>query len=225
MNPKVVAIVPAAGSGKRLQARQEKAFVNLGGKPLVVYALKALNSSAYIDAIIVAVKTSSIKRLKGIIGRYGISKASIVISGGKTRAESVKNCFNIIGPACEIVLIHDAARPFLSQDCIKNSVSLARKFGACVTSIRQTDTVKSADKNMFVKKTLDRDSLWRAQTPQAFKYSMLKKAYSKADALSHMTDDASILENCGKKVKILEGSPRNIKVTTREDLKIAEALL
>jgi len=225
MSSKVVAIVPAAGSGKRLGARQEKAFVRLGDKPLIVHALKALNSSIYIDTIIIAVKTSSIKRLKEIIKKYGIYKASIVTAGGRTRSESVKKSFDLINPSCEIVLIHDAVRPFLSKDIIKNSVFLAKKYGACVTSIRQTDTVKSADRNLFVKKTLDRSSLWRAQTPQTFQYSLLKRAYSEPRAANRVTDDASILENTGKRVKILEGSARNIKITTKEDLKIAEALL
>lgn len=225
MKPSVVAIVPAAGSGKRLGLRDKKPFVRLGGKPLIVYALKALNSSEYIDTIVIAVQASSIGRLKGIIKKYNIDKATLVTIGGRTRSESVRNCFNLIGPPCDIVLIHDAARPFPSRDIIKNSVLLSKKYGACVVAVRQTDTVKLADKNLFVKKTLDRSVLWQAQTPQAFRYSLLKKAYSRIGKDKNATDDASYLERLGKRVKILKGSEKNIKITTKEDLKIAEVLL
>lgn len=225
MTPKVVAIIPAAGSGKRLGSREKKPFVLLGGKPLVTYALKALNSSGYIDAIIIAAQASSIKRLKEIVKRCGINKTLFVTKGGKTRAESVKNCFDLIREPCDIVLIHDAARPFPSSGMIKNSVLLAKKYGACITAIRQTDTVKLANKKLFVKRTLDRNSLWRAQTPQAFRYSLLKKAIENIRAGQDITDEASILERIGKRVKILEGSAHNIKITTKEDLKIARGLL
>ena len=222
---KVVAIVPAAGSGKRLKTAEKKPFVRLGGKPLISYALKALNSSGYINTIIVAVERSSAGRLKRIINKYGITKARLIAPGGRTRAESVKNCFDLIKGPCDIVLVHDGARPFLSKGLIMDSVILAGKYGACVSAVRQTDTTKLADRNLFVRKTIDRSLLWRAQTPQAFKYGLLKKAFRKAGHSRGITDDASYLERAGRKVKILEGSHRNIKVTTEEDLRIAEALL
>lgn len=222
---KVAAIVPAAGSGKRLGAKDKKPFVLLAGKPLITYALKALDSSKYIDQIYVAVDPGSIKRLKDIIGEYGIKKVAKVAAGGKTRAESVKNCFDLVDPLSDIVLIHDGARPFPGGSGIMNSIFLAREFGGCVTAVPMTDTVKLADKGLFVKKTIDRSSLWRAQTPQAFRYGILKKALGTIDDISNVTDDAFVLERLGRKVKILEGSPRNIKVTTKEDLKIAEALI
>jgi 2-C-methyl-D-erythritol 4-phosphate cytidylyltransferase len=220
-----VAIVPAAGSGKRLRARAKKPFVLLAGKPLITYALKALDSSKYIDEIYVAVDTDSIGRLKGIVGKYGIRKVVKVVAGAATRAGSVKNCFDLIDPPCDIVLIHDGARPFPGDSDIMNSVLLAGKFGGCVTAIPMTDTVKLAGKGLFVKKTVDRSSLWRAQTPQAFRYGILKKALNAVNDISNATDDASVLERLGRRVKILRGSPRNIKVTTKEDLKIAEVLI
>lgn len=225
MRPRVVAIVPAAGSGKRLGLRESKPFVLLGGKPLIVYALKTLNSSEYIDTIIIAVRSGLIGRLKAIIKKYGISKARFVTAGGKTRSESVMNCFKLIDDDCDLVLIHDAARPFLSKDLIKETVLCSNKHGACITAVRQTDTVKLADKRLFIKKTLDRDSLWRAQTPQVFRYSLLKKCIKYKSSNKEITDEASCLESMGRKVKILEGTAKNIKITTREDLKIAEVLL
>lgn len=223
--PRVVAIVPAAGSGKRLGSRKKKPFVILGGKPLIVYALKALNSSAYIDKIIIAGGASSIGRIKKIVRKYGLNKTEAVIKGGRTRAESVRNCFNAIKTPCDMVLVHDAARPFLSDDAIKSSIRCAEKHGACITAIRQTDTVKSAQRDMFIQKTLDRSLLWRAQTPQVFKYSLFKKAIKLMGRWRSITDDSYILERMGKRVKISEGSERNIKITTKEDLKIAEVFL
>ena len=221
----VVAIVPAAGSGRRLGTREKKPFVRLGDKPLIIYALKALNSSECVDDIIVAAETSLVPRLKKIIKMYGINKARLVTAGGKTRSGSVENCFNLIKGPCNIVLIHDGARPFLTKEIIKDSVLLAKKYGACITAIRQTDTVKLAGKNLFVKKTLDRNGLWRAQTPQVFKYNLLKKAITGKNRDEELTDDASYLERIGGRVKILEGNAGNIKITTKEDLKIAGALL
>lgn len=225
MKLKVAAIVPAAGSGKRLGAKDKKPFVLLAGKPLITYALKALASSNYIDKIYVASDPDSIGRLKSIIDKYGIKKVAKVVAGGKTRAGSVKNCFNLVDPLCDIVLIHDGARPFPGSSDIMNSVLLAGKFGGCITAIPMTDTVKLAGKDLFIKKTIDRSSLWRAQTPQAFRYGILKKALNRVNNVSNVTDDSSALERSGLKVKILKGSPRNIKVTTEEDLKIAEVLI
>ncbi|MCX5666600.1 MAG: 2-C-methyl-D-erythritol 4-phosphate cytidylyltransferase [Candidatus Omnitrophica bacterium] len=225
MKYKVAAIVPAAGSGHRLGAKEKKPFVLLAGKPLITYALLALDSSKYIDRIYVAADPDSIRRLEGIIVKYGIRKVVKVVAGGRTRAASVKNCFDLVDPLCDIVLIHDGARPFPGDSDIMNSVLLAGKFGGCVTAIPMTDTVKLSGKGLFVKKTIDRSSLWRAQTPQAFRYGILKKALNVIDDIASITDDASVLERLGKKVKILKGSPRNIKVTTKEDLKIAEVLI
>lgn len=225
MRPAVVAIVPAAGSGKRLGARNKKPFVKLAGKPLVVHALKALGSSADISRIIVAVEPDSIGRLNRIIDKYALKKIEKVVRGGHTRSGSVKNCFKAIGGPCDIVLIHDGARPFPGSSSIRDCIRLAEKFGASISAIPSTDTIKLADKHGFISTTLDRSRLWRAQTPQAFKYRLLKHALAGANAPLNATDEALLMERSGKKVKILKGSVNNIKITTREDVKIAEALL
>ena len=222
---KVAAIVPAAGLGTRLGAKDRKPFVLLSGKPLIMYALKALDSSKYIEQIYVAVDPNSIGRLEDIIDRYGIRKVVKVVAGANTRYGSVRNCFNMVSPLCDIVLIHDGARPFPAPSDIMNSILLADRFGGCLTAIPMTDTVKLAGKDLFVKRTIDRNSLWRAQTPQAFRYNILKKALKGTKDISDVTDDALILERLGKRVKILKGSTRNIKITTNEDLKMAEALI
>lgn len=221
---RTVAIVPAAGSGKRLGLKTKKPFLLLGGKPLIFYALSALESSRLIDGIIVAVEKSSPERFKNLIRRYGFKKIIDVVIGGRTRHESVRNCLEKIGHSFDIVLIHDGARPFIDKGLIEGSINLARIFGGCIAAVPESDTVKRVDKNLFVKKTLDRFQLWRAQTPQAFRYHLIKRAYT-AKGKDTVTDDAALVENLGKRIKILKGSYRNIKVTTKVDLKFAEVLL
>jgi 2-C-methyl-D-erythritol 4-phosphate cytidylyltransferase len=225
MKKRAVAIVPAAGSGSRLGKSEKKPFVRLGGKPLIVHALRSLGSSGCIDSIIVAADASSINRMKKLVKKHRLSKIAAVTNGGPTRSDSVKNCFNLIKEPCDIVLIHDGARPFVSAKLIRDSVAAAQKYGACIAAIKQTDTVKLANKGLFVKKTLDRSGLWRAQTPQAFKYGILKNALSRPDRSLNETDEASAVERAGGKVKIIEGSAANIRITTKEDLKMAEVLL
>ena len=224
MRLKTVAIVPAAGSGKRLGLKAKKPFVLLGGRPLIFYALSALESSRLIDGIIVAVEKSSLERFKNLIRRYRFKKIIDLVIGGRTRYESVRNCLEKIGPSFEMVLIHDGARPFIDKGLIEGSISLARIFGGCIAAVPESDTVKIVDKNLFIKRTLDRSRIWRAQTPQAFRYDLIKKAYT-AKGKDALTDDAALVESLGKPIKILKGSYRNIKVTTKADLRFAEVLL
>ena len=222
--PKVVAIVPAAGSGRRLGTGEKKPFVLLGGKPLVSYALKALDKCKAIDGIIVAAERSYVNRLKNIARRFKIRKLIDVVAGGKTRFESVRNCVKAAGASFDIVLIHDAARPFIDNGTIERSIKAAVKFGASVVAVPESDTVKLTDKDFFIKETLDRSRIYRAQTPQVFKYELIKKAYSGLKSGRKITDDASLVERT-RCVKIVEGSYKNLKITTKEDFKIAEAFL
>lgn len=221
---RTVAIVPAAGRGSRLGAGVPKPFVRLGGRPLVVYALKAMQSCAAIDAVIVAAEPSCVGRVERLARRYRLTKVVAVVAGGRTRSASVRNCLKRIPAGCEAVLIHDAARPFVERRMIEGAVRAAKRFGACVAAVPETDTLKLVDKKMSVRRTLDRSSIFRAQTPQAFRLDVIFKAY-RAGAKPLVTDDAAMVERAGRTVKIIPGSYRNIKITTREDLKIAEALL
>jgi 2-C-methyl-D-erythritol 4-phosphate cytidylyltransferase len=222
---KTIAIVPAAGCGKRLGSRIKKPFVSLGGKPLVTYALRALDSCEYIDAIIVAAEKSCLGRFRRLIKKFGFKKIIAVVPGGETRSISVKNCLKRIPAPYDTVLIHDGARPFVGNGDIMGSIRLARRFGACVVGRPERDTVKLADKcGLFISKTLDRRRVFRAETPQAFRREVIEKAYASGGAGS-ATDDSSLAERLGIKVRILIGSSGNIKITTKEDLKLAEALL
>jgi len=221
---KTIAIVPAAGSGKRLGLRTKKPFVLLGNKPLISYVLSALDSSRLIDRIVVAVEKQSLARFKDLVKKYRFKKIIDIVIGGRTRFESVKNCLKRIDSSCDIVLIHDGARPFLDRSLIEDSIELAIKYGGCIVAVPESDTVKFVDGNLFIKKTLDRNKVFRAQTPQTFRYNLIKKAYD-VKGKDGTTDDASLVENLGKEIKILKGSYRNIKITIKEDLKLAEVLL
>jgi len=225
---RVLAIVPAAGSGKRLGLSSKKPFVILKGKPLLYYALKALNSSDAVTQIFVAAQSSEIRRIENIVRRYKLNKVKRVIVGGRTRLESVGNCLKEAADDFEVALVHDAARPLIDADLIDRSVKLALKYGACVAAVPESDTVKSVDDKLFITKTLDRDRIFRAQTPQAFRMDILKKAYAacaRRGGVRKATDDSGLVEAIGCRVKIVESSYRNIKVTTKVDLKLAEVLL
>jgi len=226
--PRVLAIVPAAGSGKRLGLIGKKPFVILNGKPLVYYALKALDSSSAITQIFIAAQSSEISRIKGIVKRYKFNKVKKIIVGGSTRLESVANCLKSAGDDFDVMLIHDAARPLIDADLIGRSVKAALKHGACIAAVPESDTIKLVDDKLFIQKTLDRDHIFRAQTPQAFRTAVLKKAYAACAnrrAGVKATDDSALVEAIGCGVKIVESSYRNIKITTKVDLKLAEVLL
>ena len=220
---RTLAIVPAAGYGKRLGLKAKKPFVRLCGKPLVSYALKALDNSDSIDAIIVATEKSCIKKLKDIAVEFKIKKLLDVVPGGSTRAGSVRNCLDRIKDGFDVVLIHDAARPLVSSRLISDSVKAAARFGAAIAAVPESDTVKIVDGGLFIKDTMDRSKVFRAQTPQAFRMGLIRKAYSAGKM--DITDDAGMVERAGVRVKVIMGSYGNIKVTTREDIKIAEVLL
>ena len=221
---RVVAIVPAAGAVRRMKLKTRKPFVLLAGKPLISYTLNALNSCDIIDEIVVAAEKPLVRRFKGLIRQFRFKKVVDVVAGGRTRSESVRNCLNrIVLRSSDIVVVHDGGRPFVESKLIKRIVGFAKKYGGAIAAIPQTDTVKLADEALFVTGTLDRTRIYRAQTPQAFRYGLLKKAYGSIK--KKVTDDSGLVEGFGGKVKIIEGSPKNIKITTKEDLKLAEALL
>ena len=210
--PRVIAVVPSAGYGKRLGSKKKKPFVLLRKRPIASYALKALDECPLIDTIIVASERSCIRDFRALIRRYGYKKVKDVVAGGKTRQESVRNCIRRVPPSYDIVLIHDAARPFIDGATIERSIRLAERFGACIVAVPEFDTVKLADKSLFVKKTLDRKKIYRAQTPQVFRYDVIKKAYAAGIRFGGFTDDAGLVEKSGLKIKILKGSYKNIKI-------------
>lgn len=219
-----MAIVPSAGFGKRLALRTKKPFVSLGGHPLVAYAIGTLNKCKAVDAIFVAAERPCVNRLKAVVLKYGFDKVIDVVVGGKTRAESVRNCLARVDETFDIVLIHDGARPFIQIRVIEDSIRLALKYGSCIVAVPENDTVKMVDEDLFITKTLNRSRVFRAQTPQVFRREIIMQAVARSD-FKNATDDANLVEALKLPVKVLKGSYRNIKITTKEDLKFAEALL
>lgn len=225
--PAATAIVAAAGSGKRLGLKTRKPFVGLAGKPLIVHTLKAIASSGMIDSIIVAAEPPCVGRVERLVRRYRIGKVSRVVPGGRTRAESVLNCLRRLDAGCAMVAVHDGGRPFIDAATIDAAVRLAARHGGCVVAVPENDTVKESGAAGKVKRTLDRSRLWRAQTPQVFRRTLIERAYAMgfAGGVPAATDDSALVEKAGGKVAILKGSYRNMKITTKDDLEVARYMM
>ncbi|NQT22762.1 MAG: 2-C-methyl-D-erythritol 4-phosphate cytidylyltransferase [Candidatus Omnitrophica bacterium] len=222
---KVLAIIPAAGSGKRLKKNCDKPFIEVNSKPLLFYALNALESSPLIDEIILVVAKKRISKALNLVRRFRFRKVIKIIRGGKTRSESVSNGLKLLKKSnADLVFIHDGVRPFLEKSLIERCIKAAKKFGSSVACVPVKPTIK-AERNGFILKTLERSTLLEAQTPQVFRKDLILKAYKNKKMLVCSTDDSKLVEKIGHKVRIVEGSNRNIKVTTPEDLLLAKALL
>lgn len=224
---KVVALIAAAGLGKRMNAKISKPFIPIFGKPIIAYTLEKFEQCKLIEKIYLIVnREEKDLYLKNIILRYNFTKVQGLIEGGKTRQDSVYNGLKALDADTDIVVIHDGARPLVGEKLIQDSIKAAQKYGAAILVIPIKDTIKKSQKYMFVNGTLDREQIWRAQTPQSFKYDIILSAYKKAyqDKL-WATDDAAIVERYGHKVKMIIGSEENIKITTPFDIIIAQNFL
>jgi 2-C-methyl-D-erythritol 4-phosphate cytidylyltransferase len=228
----ITAIVLAAGSGSRMRSDIPKQYMQINGKPLLYYSIKAFEDSEADNIILVASADSVEYCRKSIVEEYAFDKVRAVVSGGAERYLSVYNGLcNCTGT--DYVLIHDGARPMIDVSSINRSIACVKAEGACVLATRVKDTIKRADADNYVEDTPERSSLWTVQTPQCFSYGLLMEAYDRlfaaqkaGETLPPITDDAMIVEQMmSQKVKLLEGNYENIKVTTPEDLLIAEAFL
>lgn len=225
---KVSAIIPAAGRGERMKREKVgKQYLPLGGNPILVHTLLAFEECPSIKEIILAVKEEELDYCQlAIVKKFGLRKVKEIVAGGERRQDSVHNALRKVGEDCHIVLVHDSVRPFVSREIIRRSIEETRVHKAVATAIPVTDTIKEGNGRGFVEKTLDRDCLWSIQTPQGFETGLIKEAYSRAyEENFYGTDDASLVEKMGHPVKVIEGSHENIKITTPEDLIIAEAIL
>ena len=220
---KITAIVPSAGKGTRFKSKEKKPFAKLDGKPLLLHALKILQSSSLIGDIVLVVDRPSFKTAEKLTRRYRITKIRHIVEGGKTRSDSVRRGLRCVDKDTSFILIHDGVRPFVSKEIIKKTVAAAARFGASVSAVPVKATIKVARRGGLVKYTPNRGKLWEVQTPQVFKKCLIEKAYKKNRRF--FTDDAALVESTGAKVKIVRGDYRNIKVTTAEDINVAEALL
>ncbi len=223
---KIAVIVPAAGHGRRLKAKQPKAFVPLLGKPLLIHTLKNLKRSFSFEEMIVAAASSQLKSVRRLLARYRLDGARVV-PGGRTRAESVRNAVLSLSSECEWVLIHDAARPFVSRDLVRRLLKSARRTGAAICALPATATVRRIDPRTGIALgTEDRESLVLVQTPQVFRKRLLLERYQQLGrkALA-ATDEAALFDGSQVKVSVIPGDPRNLKITTQDDLELCKFYL
>lgn len=222
----VTAIIVAAGKSERMGGSTDKAFLNLGSKPVVAWSLLAFEKNVDIDSIILVVRKDQLTAAKAVARMFGISKLFKVVSGGARRQDSVEIGLKEVDSDTRIVVVHDGARPCVSQEVISDVIKSARRGAASVTGCRIRDTVKVVEKGITVSSTVDRAKYWAVQTPQAFPYTMLRKAYAAVEAEGkEVFDDAQAVELAGESVKICESEKPNLKITTPEDLQVAAAIL
>lgn len=229
---KYAAIVLSAGRGKRMNSTVPKQYLLLDGKPVLYYSLAAFENSMVDEIILVTGEEDITYCQKEIVEKYNIKKVKAVVAGGKERYHSVFCGLQELEKresAAEYVMIHDGARPFVDEAIIKRCARSVEKYGACVAGMPVKDTIKIADQELFASQTPRRSDVWMVQTPQAFKRSSIYAAYgeiinreAKGEEIA-VTDDAMVIETVtAGRVKMVEGSYENIKITTPEDLQIAQ---
>lgn len=222
------AIVLAAGQGKRMHSKIQKQFLEIGGKPILYYSMECFQKSPLIQDIILVTGEDMISYCQSeIVEKYGFTKVCKVTAGGKERYDSV-----YAGLLCcqdtDYVYIHDGARPFVTEEMIQRGYEAVKRTNACVMGMPSKDTVKLADPSGYIKETPDRKIVWNIQTPQIFSYDLIRGAHEsiRKKDMSNVTDDAMVVEQeTGTKILLVEGSYQNIKITTPEDLAVAEAFL
>lgn len=221
------AIIVAAGSGKRMNSKIAKQFIEIKNKPVVAYSIEKFENTESVSEIVIVTGKNDIDFIKNnIIKKYNYKKVKAVVEGGAERQNSVYNGLKLVDKKTDIVLIHDGVRPFVKIEEIESLIKETMVFKACVLGVKVKDTIKLCDENGFVKDTPRRELLWSAQTPQSFTYELIMEAHKKAVSEGFLgTDDSMLVERMGQKIKMLEGSYENIKITTPEDLLIAEKFI
>ncbi len=232
MGKKIIAIVPSAGLGKRFDSSERKTYAKVHGIPLFIYTLKRLDKEQSIAEIIPVLRQEDMEKGFALVRQHNISKVTRIAAGGKERQDSIYNALKRVeedGPDfCRncYVFIHDGVRPYIPADMIGQLTEGMKGVDGVVTGIPVKDTIKEFDSEGIVLSTLDREKVRAVQTPQFFSFKSIKKAYDRAyDDGIHATDDAALVERVGGRIRIITGSPYNIKVTTPEDLEMVEYFL
>ena len=222
--PVCSAVIVAAGSSQRMGS--DKILMKLGPMPVLVRTVLAFQNNPLIDEIIIVTKMDKIEQIAKLCDDSGLTKVKMVITGGATRMESALAGVSAVRKGAKLIAIHDGARPLITQDVINRTVYAAQKYMSAVPAIPNTDTLKCVDADGVITGTVDRASTYRVQTPQVFEADLIKGALSKAvkDNLP-ITDDCSAMDRMGIKTHIVEGDNNNIKITTPNDLVIAEAII
>ncbi|MCK9432932.1 MAG: 2-C-methyl-D-erythritol 4-phosphate cytidylyltransferase [Candidatus Omnitrophica bacterium] len=217
------AIVVAAGKGRRLKLGVSKPLVRIGKFPVLYYSLDVLDRHPDVGAIVVVANKENRRQVALLVEKYSFRKVKEVVLGGKHRQDSVYRGLQA-SSGSDWVLIHDAARPFIDRGMVGAVVRAAKKSGAAITAVKPKATIKVSGRDNIVRETLKRDELWEVQTPQVFRRAALEEAYLK-HGNGRVTDDASLAEKLGLKVKVVPGSYDNIKITTGEDLLLAALIV
>lgn len=217
-------VLPAAGSGKRMGAGTNKLFLSLADKPILIHTLEVFEKDSKCTGIYLAVKPEEREYIQRLLNEYNITKVKGLPNGGKERQHSVHACLKVMKDV-DIVLVHDAARPFILQSVIDRLVETAYEKGAAIAGVRAKDTMKKVREGVIVE-TVEREDLWAIQTPQAFRFELLRQAEDVAEKVGFLgTDEAMLVERLGHEIHIVESSYENIKITTKEDLIFGEAIL
>ncbi len=223
---RVGVVIPAAGKGTRIGQGRPKQFIDLEGKPLLFHVLEYFQSTSLIDLMILVGPADDLISMREEVARNNLTKVLDVVAGGVQRQDSVWNGLQRIGDEhVDYVVVHDAVRPFIDDELVTNVLRSAMEFGAAVPAVHPKETIKHATHELFVGSTPPRIHLWITQTPQIFEFSLLHRAYKSATANGYKgTDDASLVERLGQRVKIVHGSYDNIKITTPEDFELAKII-
>lgn len=222
----ITAIIPAAGQGKRMNISKNKLFLTLYDQPLLVHSALALSMCPEINDLVIAVAEAELAEVRDMLSNVRGLKPWQVVVGGSERQYSIANALKAVSPDTKFILVHDGARPLIEPETISKLIAAIRRYKAAGIAVPVKDTIKKGDAEHFAVETPPRSTLWSMQTPQGFDAELLREAYKKAEMDNFLgTDDASLIERLGIRVKLVEGSYRNIKITTPEDLIVAEALL
>ena len=226
MKPICTAVIVAAGKGRRMGTEVSKQFLPLCGKEILAHSVEKFEKAENIRDIVLVTGEDSLQDVREMSQEYGWKKIVSVVAGGKERQDSVWNGLQAVSADTDIILIHDGVRPFVTEDILNHSIETAVEMGGCVAGVPAKDTIKVCNGENIAVSTPDRSTLWQIQTPQTFRKDLILQAYQKAKAEGFVgTDDASLAEYSGCSVKVIMGSYRNIKITTKEDLLIGEAFL
>ena len=219
----VSAIIAAAGQGVRLGSDRPKQFLSLGGRPILQRSVDVFMLSDRITEVVVAVPPDAVENVPEYL--RGRSKPMQIVEGGARRQDSVARAFALVSGRADVVVIHDAARPLVSADLIRSAVDAAVEFGAAIVALPASDTVKRGGADRVIVETLPRGEMFLAQTPQAFRVGILRDALARANSSIEATDEAALAERAGHRVRLIDGDPRNIKITTLDDLAAAKRLI
>ncbi|MDF2962752.1 MAG: 2-C-methyl-D-erythritol 4-phosphate cytidylyltransferase [Paenibacillus sp.] len=219
-------VVVAAGKGSRMRTEESKQYLQLDGKPILVHTLSLFQRIDQVNTVVLVTGADDVERCSGYLEQYGLTKVHHIVTGGKERQDSVYRGLRALGADVEWVMVHDGVRPFVAKEHVLACWHKAMEADAAVLAVPVKDTIKVVDSTGTIKSTPDRRSLWAIQTPQAFRLSLLKQAYVRAESDGFTgTDDAMLVERIGTPVQVVEADYYNIKITTPEDLPWAEWII